>query len=124
MRNFRDLDIWKQGMVLVENIYKLADTMPASEKYGLVQQLCRAAVSVPSNIAEGCSRNSEIEYKRFLEIALGSAFELETQLLIVKNRNMANDKSIEEILQILHQEQRQLNRLITKIKNDSNQFHK
>jgi S23 ribosomal protein. len=83
MRNFRNLEIWKEGITLVKLIYKLANELPNEEKYGLRSQITRAAVSVPSNIAEGCSRNSEVEFKRFLEIAIGSLFELETQLVLI-----------------------------------------
>ena len=84
MRNFRNLNIWQQGIELVTYVYEVAAQLPKEEKYGIASQICRASVSIPSNIAEGCSRNSDIEYKRFLEIALGSAFELETQLVIIQ----------------------------------------
>ncbi|MCH8873996.1 four helix bundle protein [candidate division KSB1 bacterium] len=76
MRNFRNLNIWTEGIGIVKQVYKIAELLPSDEKYGLKSQICRAAVSIPSNIAEGCSRNSEIDFKRFLEIALGSSFEL------------------------------------------------
>ncbi|RED48867.1 four helix bundle protein [Seonamhaeicola aphaedonensis] len=84
MRDFRKLDIWKNGIELVKQIYQLSNKLPSEEKFGLRSQITRAAVSVPSNIAEGCSRNSEVEFKRFLEIAIGSLFEVETQLIIVQ----------------------------------------
>lgn len=82
MRNFRTLDIWKNGIEIVKQIYALCDKLPSEEKFGLKSQITRASVSIPSNIAEGCSRNSDIEFKRFLEIAMGSLFETETQLII------------------------------------------
>ncbi|MFD2724853.1 four helix bundle protein [Hyunsoonleella rubra] len=82
MRDFRKLDIWKNGIELVKQVYQLSDKLPSDEKFGLRSQLTRASVSVPSNIAEGRSRNSEVEFKRFLEIAMGSLFEIETQLII------------------------------------------
>ncbi len=65
MRDFRKLDIWKNGIQIVKEIYELSDKLPSNEKFGLRSQITRAAVSVPSNIADGCSRNSEIEFKRF-----------------------------------------------------------
>ena len=76
MRNFRELMIWQKAMDIVFHIYELTALLPKDETYGLKTQLQRAAVSIPSNIAEGCSRNSESDFKRFLEIAIGSAFEL------------------------------------------------
>jgi four helix bundle protein len=62
MRNFRKLEIWHNGIALVKEIYKIVDLLPDNEKYGLRSQMCRAAVSIPCNIAEGCSRSSEITY--------------------------------------------------------------
>lgn len=82
MRDFKKLEIWKNGITIVKHVYSLVQKLPSEEKFGLKSQLSRAAVSVPSNIAEGCSRNSEVEFKRFLEISLGSLFEVETQLII------------------------------------------
>ena len=88
MRDFRKLVIWKQGIEIVKEVYKLSEQLPKEEKFGLKSQITRAAVSIPSNIAEGSSRNSSIEFKRFLEIAIGSLFELETQLVIITELNL------------------------------------
>ena len=82
MRNFRELEIWKDSIKLVKKVYILTSVLPKTEKYGLVSQMNRCSVSIPSNIAEGCSRDSQKDFVRFLYIALGSAFELETQLEI------------------------------------------
>ncbi len=71
MRKFKDLKIWQLGMEIVRDIYLLSAQLPNDEKYGLRSQVTRAAVSIPSNIAEGSSRHSDIDFKRFLEIALG-----------------------------------------------------
>ncbi|WP_299460927.1 four helix bundle protein [uncultured Microscilla sp.] len=116
MRNFRNLDIWKKSMNLVTNIYKTTATLPDTEKFGLISQMQRCAVSIPSNIAEGCSRSSEKEYKRFLEIAQGSSFELETQLLICKAVNHLTSEKVEVLVDEVHQVQRQINGLISTIK--------
>ena len=78
----KDLDVWKKSIDLVVLVYKICEKFPTHEKYGLISQLQRAAVSVPSNIAEGAGRNSTKEYIRFLSIAQGSLSELETQLII------------------------------------------
>ena len=83
MKDFRKLDIWKRGLKLVKQVYVLTNKLPQKEQFGLVSQMNRCAVSIPSNIAEGCSRSSALELARFIEIALGSAFELETQIIIV-----------------------------------------
>ncbi len=116
MRNFRKYTIWQDGIKFVKQIYLFSEILPIEEKFGLISQIRRAAVSIPSNIAEGCSRNSDKEFNRFLEIALGSAFELETQLIIISE---INDKYAEEIkvfLQNLNKIQKQINSLIQKIK--------
>jgi four helix bundle protein len=84
MRNFRDLEVWQSAVLFVKRIYTITDTFPSEEKFGLVSQINRCAVSIPSNIAEGCSRTSQKDFSRFLQISLGSAFELETQIEIAK----------------------------------------
>ena len=82
MHRFKDLEIWKQSRVMCTDIYNITSSFPDGEKFGLTNQLRRAAVSIPSNIAEGASRSSGKDFSRFLEIAIGSAYEVETQLLI------------------------------------------
>lgn len=84
IQSFRDLTVWQKSFELVENIYLCTSKLPREEKFGIVGQLQRAAVSIPSNIAEGCARNNRKEYLQFVGIARGSAAELETQLLIVQ----------------------------------------
>jgi four helix bundle protein len=80
----RDLEVWQSSVLFVKKIYIVTGTFPIEEKYGLVSQINRCAVSIPSNIAEGCSRTSQKDFSRFLQISLGSAFELETQIEIAK----------------------------------------
>jgi len=104
MSNFRNLKIWQKGMDLVIDVYKLSERLPKEEKYGLKSQITRAAISIPSNIAEGASRSSDKDFKRFLEISLGSAFELETQLIIIQKLNMMNNDYIEPVLNTLQEE--------------------
>ncbi|MGA9408246.1 MAG: four helix bundle protein [Bacteroidota bacterium] len=116
MRNFRELRIWRNGMEIVRQVYIVTPLLPDVEKYGLKSQLQRAAVSIPSNIAEGCSRDSERDFRWFLHIAIGSAFELETQLTISNQLNLIPKKKIEPILRLLSEEQKMINSFISAIK--------
>ena len=84
MASYRDLKVWQLGMDLVVEIYKLCNILPSEERFALGDQLRRAAVSIPSNIAEGFSRNSPKEFRHFLQIASGSRAEVQTQLLIAE----------------------------------------
>ncbi|MDT0643265.1 four helix bundle protein [Zunongwangia sp. F363] len=87
MNYFRDLKVWQKSIQLNKLIYAATKKFPKEEVYGLTSQIRRSAVSIPSNIAEGCGRESKKEFKNFLGIALGSAFELETQLIIALDQN-------------------------------------
>ncbi len=119
MRDFRTLNIWKGGIVIVKQVYRLAEFLPIEEKYGLRSQICRSAVSIPSNIAEGCSRSSQIDFKRFLEMALGSSFELETQLIIVEELSLISAKEIKAVFDRLNKEEKMINSLISKLEANS-----
>ena len=96
MKTHKDLDIWKRGLDLVTDIYKVTEIFSKEENYGLSSQMQRAAVSYSSNIAEGAARNSKADYIRFIYIALGSLSELETQVIISKNLGYTSD--IEKLL--------------------------
>ncbi|MBT0653778.1 four helix bundle protein [Geomobilimonas luticola] len=85
MRDHKELEVWKYSMGMVTEIYSLTTAFPKEELYGLTNQVRRAAVSIPSNIAEGASRQTEKEFVQFLYIALASAAELETQIIIANN---------------------------------------
>ncbi|MBI5021541.1 MAG: four helix bundle protein [Ignavibacteriales bacterium] len=117
MRDFRKLTIWQQGIQHVKEVYLLSGLLPKEEKYGLKSQMCRAAVSIPSNIAEGCSRNSDIEFRRYLEMAIGSTFELETQLILLKEIGFTHEENLIDVFALLSSEQKMINALITKISN-------
>ena len=84
MHNFKELVIWKNAIKVTMGVYKLTESFPKAEMYGLTSQMRRAAISVASNIAEGSGRGSNSDFSRFLDMAKGSAFELETQLIIAK----------------------------------------
>ncbi len=96
MKGHHKLKIWDQSIQLVTKIYKLTESFPNHELYGLISQIRRSAVSIPSNIAEGAARNSTKEYINFLSIAQGSCSELETQLIIAKN--LGYSSGVEKIL--------------------------
>ncbi|WP_200763542.1 four helix bundle protein [Nitrosophilus alvini] len=102
MKEHKDLDVWNLSMDLVEKIYKLCQTFPKEETYGLTLQIKRATISIPSNIAEGASRQSNKEFIQFLFISLGSLSELETQLLLAKRLCFVEniDETIEDIVRI------------------------
>lgn len=96
--NYNDLQVWQESMLLVTAVYKLSSLFPNDERYGLTDQMRRAAVSIPSNIAEGHARNSKLDFARFLRISLGSCTELETQIIIAKNLEYVTEEKIELIL--------------------------
>lgn len=115
MRNFKELRIWQKGFEIAVKSIQLTKGFPAEEKFGICSQISRAAVSIPSNIAEGSSRKSEKDYSRFTEISLGSAFELETQLLIAREVNYGDRKMLDEILIDVEDEQKMISAFITKL---------
>jgi four helix bundle protein len=117
MRNFRELEIWKNALELVVFTYSVTNNYADSEKFGLVSQMNRAAVSIPSNIAEGCSRNSDKEFKRYLEIAIGSAFELETQFILSYELKLMSEENYERSIKEINSLQKQINKFITVISN-------
>lgn len=92
MANFKELLVWQKSIDFVTEIYKVSDTFPKHEMYGLTSQIRRASVSVPSNIAEGNSRRSKPDYLQFLKISRGSCAEVETQLLISKRLNFLKEE--------------------------------
>jgi len=94
---FKELDIWKLSRAFCSNLYQLTLKFPDSEKFGLTNQLRRAAVSITSNIAEGSSRKSNKDFGRFLEIAMGSMYEIETQLLIASDLTFISQNECKEL---------------------------
>jgi four helix bundle protein len=98
IRSFRDLRVWRAGIDLVPKVYELASSFPRNEVYGLASQMQRAAVSVPSNIAEGHARESTKEYLQHLSIAQASLAELETQLEIARQLDYVSEKAFADLL--------------------------
>jgi four helix bundle protein len=118
MRDFRKMNIWMQGIEIAVKVYELCKQLPREEIYGLRAQITKASVSIPANIAEGCSRKSEKDFIRFLEISIGSAFELETHLIVAEKLQFVDSKSVAVLVADLNSEQRQINSLIKKIRAD------
>ena|SRR5688572_26927774 len=108
MRNFKKLKIWQKGFQIAVDSFRITEAFPSKEKFGLSSQINRAAVSVPSNIAEGSSRSSVKEYNYFIEVSLGSCFEMETQLLISKALNYGEQDLICSTLILLTEEEKML----------------
>jgi len=114
IKNHKDLEVWKKSMDLVSYIYEITEPFPNKELYGLTNQIRRAAVSVPSNIAEGAARSSKKEFIQFLYIALGSLSELETQIIIANRLEYLNNLDI--LLEDLKFVQKLINGLIYHLK--------
>ena len=114
--SFKQLKIWQKGIEVVKDIYALTKNFPKEEMYGLTAQMKRAAVSIPSNIAEGFKRYHDKEYTQFLYIALGSAAELETQCYIAKELGFIEENQLQEISENIDHISKMISSLIKKIK--------
>ena len=112
MKTHYDLNVWNDSIDLVKEIYKITIKFPREEIYGLTSQIKRAVISIPSNIAEGASRQTNKEFIQFLYIALGSASEVETQLIIAKELNFINDSDLNYLSNKLGKIKKMLNGLI------------
>ena len=115
MKDHKDLDVWKKSIDLVVESYRLSGKFPKDELFGLTSQMRRAAVSIPSNIAEGAARNTSKEFIQFLHVSLGSAAELETQFIIAKKLGYLEE--IDGVLMRLAAVQQMLNGLIRHYRN-------
>ncbi len=115
MKTYQDLTVWQKSIELVISIYNLTDKFPRDEIFGLTSQIRRAAVSVPSNIAEGKMRSGNIEFKRFLLIAFASGAELETQLIISRKLPKMEKLDYNKVDSLLDEVMRMLNKLISQL---------
>lgn len=116
MRNFREYDVWKDSIEFVSSIYNVSNEFPENERYGITNQMRRAAVSIPSNIAEGASRSSEKDFGRFIEISIGSAYELETLLEISRIQKFISEQTFDTVIIDLHSIEKRLNALRSKLR--------
>lgn len=114
MHNYKQLDVWDRAIELATGLYSLTKSFPKEEKYGLVSQMRRAAVSISSNIAEGAGRNSDNEFRHFLNVAFGSCSELETQLIISHKLNYLSQQNFTELNSQLIEVQKMIFSLIKK----------
>jgi four helix bundle protein len=118
MRDFRKLSVWGKPHSLAVEIYQMSSSFPQNEIYGITSQIRRACVSIPANIAEGCGRDGEAEFRRFLQIALGSASELEYHLLLVHDLKMLSEEKHKQPDNRVTEIKRMLTSLIQKLKSD------
>ena len=114
MSDYKDLNVWKESIVLVEDVYRLVKKFPKEEQYALSNQIRRAVVSIPSNISEGANRNTNKEFIQFLYIALGSASEVETQLIIAGRLEYITD--VDQVFKNITKIRKMINALIRSIK--------
>ena len=115
MRNFKQLLIWQKGFQIAVKSFKLVSSFPKEEKYALSSQITRATVSIPSNIGEDSSRSSNKDYNRYLQISLGSSFELETKLLIAEAVNFGEKENRDELLKEVDEEQKMIMSFLSKL---------
>ena len=118
MKDFRKLDVWHKAHSLALEAYRVSASFPGAERYGLTSQLRRVALSIPTNITEGCGRNSDAELARFAEIAMGSSSEVEYLLLLSRNLNYLNSDTFERLADGVIEVKRMLAELITKVNAD------
>ena len=110
--NFKKLKVWQDGIELVRDNYKLTRTFPEFERFNLISQMNRCAVSIPSNISEGSSKSTDRHFKKYLENSLGSAFEWETQLIVSLNENYLDKNKFDELENKVLQIQKMLGKFI------------
>lgn len=116
MKNFRDLSVWDKGHQLTLSVYRTTGSFPKHELYGLTSQIRRCCSSIPANIAEGCGRGSDPEFGRFLQIAMGSASELEYHLLLAKDLGFLEEAAHQQLANRVIEVKRMLTSLIQRVR--------
>jgi len=119
MHNFKELIVWQKARMLVKEIYLIVNSFPEEEKYGIISQIKRASISIPANIAEGAGRNTDKDFSRFLDIATGSSFELETLIILSLNLEFIDDSIYLRIIKYIEEIQKMLFSLKTRIQGKS-----
>jgi len=115
IRDYKDLLVWQKGMALVKRIYEITRTFPSDERFGLASQMRRAAVSIPSNIAEGQARHTRGEFVQFISHAEGSVAELDTQVLIAVNLDYCPTTTVQDVFLLIQELRKMLNALRRKL---------
>lgn len=115
MQDFKNLRVWERAHQFSIEVYRASGKFPPDERFGLTSQVRRAAVSIESNIAEGCGRDSDPDFARFLRMAMGSAFEVECQLLLARDLDFLTNTEFDELVSILDEIKRMQNSLISKL---------
>lgn len=116
MHRYKELKVWQKAIDLALEVYRITEKLPAEERFGLISQINRCAISIPSNIAEGAGRNSNKDFNHFLGISLGSSFELDTQMIISNRLGYVNNADFEEI----EKELEYIQNMIVKLKQNLN----
>jgi len=116
IKSYKELTVWKKSFELSLIVYRITKNFPKEEMYGIVSQMRRCAISIPSNIAEGYCRQRKLEYIQFLQIAFASGAELETQLLIAKSLGYVSEQNFSKASALLEEVMKMLNSLISKVK--------
>lgn len=120
MRNFKELEVWRDGRVLVKEVYLLTKSLPDDEKFGLTSQIKRCSISITANIAEGCAKDSQKDFCRFLQISLGSSFELESHLILCQDLEIIDIEKSTNCLENVTKLQRRISSFIKYIKTQNN----
>jgi four helix bundle protein len=119
MHNFKELKVWQISRQLVKSIYELSVSFPNEEKFGITSQLRRCSISIPTNIAEGCGRNTDKDFAHFLNVSLGSAYELESLLYLCFDLNLISENKLKDILPIISEVQKMTFGLIKTLRQES-----
>jgi len=116
MHDYRKLNVWKEAIELVTEVYKTTNKFPSTEKFGLISQINRCSVSIASNIAEGAGRNTDGEFRQFLGNAKGSSYELETQLIVSHNLGYITKEDLDKLITKVDYIQKMIHNLIRSLK--------
>lgn len=122
MHNYKDLRVWKSAIELATDVYAVTSLLPKEEKFGLISQIQRSVVSIASNIAEGAGRNGKNEFKMFLGYALGSAFELETQIIIATKLKYISEEKSKTLLAVIDNVQKMTNGLLKSLSSPDTKY--